>query len=88
MYPVPTFIDYHNTPASKSVTAKFHYVNCLSFKIAEIAIMPGVTTQNQQRTLILDLGDVLFHWSARDLTALSPQTFHAVILSPAWSELE
>ncbi|KAF2680419.1 HAD-like protein [Lentithecium fluviatile CBS 122367] len=43
---------------------------------------------NRPRTLILDLGDVLFHWSARDLTALSPSTFHAVILTPAWGELE
>jgi len=42
----------------------------------------------QQRTLILDLGDVLFHWSSRDFTALSPQTFHAVISSQPWSELE
>jgi len=42
----------------------------------------------QQRTLILDLGDVLFHWSSRDLTVLSPQIFHSVILSPTWAELE
>ena len=42
----------------------------------------------QQRTLILDLGDVLFHWSSRDLTVLSPQSFHSVILSPTWAELE
>jgi FMN phosphatase YigB (HAD superfamily) len=42
----------------------------------------------RQRTLILDLGDVLFHWSTRDLTVLSPFTFHAVVLSPTWSELE
>lgn len=42
----------------------------------------------RNRILILDLGDVLFHWSARDLTALSPSTFHAVILTPAWSDLE
>lgn len=40
------------------------------------------------RTLILDLGDVLFHWSTRDLTALSPSTFHAVVLSPTWGLLE
>ncbi|KAH7409847.1 Haloacid dehalogenase-like hydrolase-domain-containing protein [Phaeosphaeria sp. MPI-PUGE-AT-0046c] len=40
------------------------------------------------RTLILDLGDVLFHWSTRDLTALSPSAFHAVVLSPTWGLLE
>jgi FMN phosphatase YigB (HAD superfamily) len=43
---------------------------------------------SRNRTLILDLGDVLFHWSARDITALPPSTFKAVILSPAWIELE
>ena len=42
----------------------------------------------EQRTLILDLGDVLFHWSTRNLTALSPQNFHSVVLSPTWAELE
>jgi FMN phosphatase YigB (HAD superfamily) len=30
----------------------------------------------------------LFHYSARNLTALSPSTFHAVILTPAWNEYE
>jgi hypothetical protein len=39
-------------------------------------------------TLILDLGDVLFHWSTQNLTALSQSTFHAVLLTPTWSELE
>lgn len=42
----------------------------------------------RRRTLILDLGDVLFHWSTRNLTALSPSTFHAVVLSPTWGLLE
>ncbi|CAN9126798.1 unnamed protein product [Alternaria alternata] len=46
------------------------------------------TESQQQRTLVLDLGDVLFHWSSRDLTVLSPQVFHSVILSPTWVELE
>ncbi|KAF2031023.1 HAD-like protein [Setomelanomma holmii] len=45
-------------------------------------------TPSQKRALILDLGDVLFHYSARNLTALSPSTFHAVILTPAWNEYE
>ncbi|KAF1939885.1 HAD-like protein [Clathrospora elynae] len=43
---------------------------------------------SQERTLILDLGDVLFHWSTRELTALSPSTFHAVTITPTWGELE
>ncbi|KAF1916682.1 hypothetical protein BDU57DRAFT_587612 [Ampelomyces quisqualis] len=44
--------------------------------------------QAQPRILILDLGDVLFHWTTSALTALSPSTFHAVVLSPTWGELE
>ena len=43
---------------------------------------------SKTRTLILDLGDVLFHYSARELTALSPSSFHAVIISPTWSVFE
>ncbi|RMZ66364.1 HAD-superfamily hydrolase subfamily IA variant 3 [Pyrenophora seminiperda CCB06] len=60
----------------------------LSYRDNQIAKMPGITKQTQQRTLILDLGDVLFHWSARNLTTFSPQEFHAVILSPTWAEYE
>jgi hypothetical protein len=40
------------------------------------------------RTLILDLGDVLFHWDVRALTSLSPSALHSVILTPTWGELE
>lgn len=40
------------------------------------------------RTIILDLGDVLFHWSTSAHTALSPKALHAVILSPTWGALE
>jgi FMN phosphatase YigB (HAD superfamily) len=42
----------------------------------------------QQRTLILDLGDVLCHWSTDNLTAVSPKHFQGVIRSPTWGELE
>jgi hypothetical protein len=38
--------------------------------------------------LILDLGDVLFHWNVDTLTALPAPIFHAVVLTPAWGELE
>jgi hypothetical protein len=44
--------------------------------------------QSYDRTLILDLGDVLFHWSVHTLTALSASNFRAVVLTPAWGELE
>jgi hypothetical protein len=45
-------------------------------------------SQTHSRTLILDLGDVLFHWSTDTLSVLSPSTFHAVVLTPTWGELE
>jgi hypothetical protein len=40
------------------------------------------------QALILDIGDVLFHWNFRALTAVPPSTFHSVILGPTWSKLE
>lgn len=40
--------------------------------------------RSRSRTLILDLGDVLFHYSASQLTTLSRSDFGAVILSPAY----
>jgi FMN phosphatase YigB (HAD superfamily) len=43
---------------------------------------------SEPRALILDLGDVLFHWSTRELKALTPSIFHSVILTPTWGELE
>ncbi|EOA83397.1 uncharacterized protein SETTUDRAFT_43197 [Exserohilum turcica Et28A] len=46
------------------------------------------TKKSKIHTLILDLGDVLFHWTGKDLQALSPQDFRAVILSSTWTELE
>jgi hypothetical protein len=56
-----------------------------------VRVQGHVTTtypQSYGRTLILDLGDVLFHWGTHTLTALSAPTFHAVVLTPAWGELE
>jgi FMN phosphatase YigB (HAD superfamily) len=50
--------------------------------------VPKKDVLNGDRVLILDLGDVLFHWSARDLTVLPPQTFRSVILTPTWGALE
>ncbi|KAG9193699.1 hypothetical protein G6011_03734 [Alternaria panax] len=46
------------------------------------------TQSEQQRTLILDIGDVLCHWSTENLTAISPLNFHGVMRSPTWTELE
>jgi FMN phosphatase YigB (HAD superfamily) len=48
----------------------------------------AISQQSQSRTIILDLGDVLFHWHAHILTALSPSTFYAVVLTPTWGDLE
>ncbi|KAF2249267.1 HAD-like protein [Trematosphaeria pertusa] len=39
-------------------------------------------------TLILDLGDVFFHWSTSALTALPGSVLHSVLLSPTWGALE
>jgi FMN phosphatase YigB (HAD superfamily) len=48
----------------------------------------GKPTRSKSRTLILDLGDVLFHYNASGLTSLSRSAFHSVILSPAWGQYE
>jgi FMN phosphatase YigB (HAD superfamily) len=40
------------------------------------------------RILILDLGDVLFHYAVREITALSPSMFKAVITTPGWRDFE
>ncbi|KAH3969492.1 hypothetical protein HBH69_000840 [Parastagonospora nodorum] len=53
----------------------------------------GIEQRRQQhsspkdRALILDLGDVLFHYDTSSL-ALPRSTFYSVILSPTWNELE
>jgi FMN phosphatase YigB (HAD superfamily) len=41
-----------------------------------------------KRVLILDLGDVLFHYSLSSITALSAPTFSSLIKSPGWAALE
>jgi FMN phosphatase YigB (HAD superfamily) len=44
--------------------------------------------QSKSRTLILDLGDVLFQYSARELTTLTAADFKAIVLTIAWNEFE
>ncbi|KAI9763568.1 MAG: hypothetical protein M1840_000430 [Geoglossum simile] len=39
-------------------------------------------------TLILDLGDVLFHWSPQTKTAISPLTLKRILSTPTWFEYE
>ena len=46
------------------------------------------STTNHNKTIIFDLGDVLFHWSAKSVTALPRQTLKCVMLSPIWNALE
>jgi FMN phosphatase YigB (HAD superfamily) len=53
-----------------------------------VAKIEKCADQSKNRTLILDLGDVLFHYSARELTALTPTDFKSIVLTPAWSEFE
>ncbi|KAH9942386.1 phosphatase yihX [Epithele typhae] len=40
------------------------------------------------RTLILDLGDVLFTWSAETTTAIPPRQLKAIMDSPTWHDYE
>jgi FMN phosphatase YigB (HAD superfamily) len=42
----------------------------------------------KKRTLILDLGDVLFHYAVGEIKALSPSNFKAVITTQGWEEFE
>ncbi|KAL5120995.1 hypothetical protein ACEQ8H_001183 [Pleosporales sp. CAS-2024a] len=44
--------------------------------------------KKEKHILILDLGDVLFHYPIDQITAVPPQTFKAIIKSPPWGELE
>jgi len=39
-------------------------------------------------TLILDLGDVLFSWSADTETSVPPRTLKAILASPTWADYE
>ena len=41
-----------------------------------------------RRTLIFDLGDVLFSWSAKTLTTISPKLLKKILNSPTWSDFE
>ncbi|KAI0829851.1 phosphatase yihX [Trametes gibbosa] len=42
----------------------------------------------EYRTLILDLGDVLFSWSAETNTSISPQLLRALMSAPTWHDYE
>lgn len=44
--------------------------------------------RRQYRALIVDLGDVLFTWSATTTTTVSGKTVKKIISSPTWSEYE
>jgi FMN phosphatase YigB (HAD superfamily) len=39
-------------------------------------------------TIILGLGDVLFSWSAKTKTSISPQTLQRILESPTWYKFE
>ncbi|EMD63650.1 hypothetical protein GGP41_005705 [Bipolaris sorokiniana] len=59
-----------------------------AFQLGNGRVNADASTPPRHRTLILDLGDVLFHYSSRYLTALSRQEFQAVLLTPTWAELD
>ncbi|RDX47848.1 phosphatase yihX [Lentinus brumalis] len=42
----------------------------------------------EYRTLILDLGDVLFTWSAETKTAISPRLLKDIMSGPTWNDYE
>jgi HAD superfamily hydrolase (TIGR01509 family) len=46
------------------------------------------TNTTPRRTLILDLGDVLFHYAVNKIEALSPSNFKAVITTRGWEDFE
>jgi FMN phosphatase YigB (HAD superfamily) len=49
---------------------------------------PTWYSDTKERTLILDLGDVLFHYAVGDIKALSPSSFKAVITTRGWEDFE
>ena len=49
--------------------------------------MTDVQTPNYQ-TLILDLGDVLFHWSAETRTSIPPRLLKDIMNGPTWNDYE
>lgn len=47
-----------------------------------------MTTTPSQKTLILDLGDVLFTWSSTTKTCISPAMMHQMLKTPTWNDFE
>lgn len=72
------------------------YGNLLSFTLKNQVILTQIspscslTNMNSPRytTLILDLGDVLFSWSATTKTNISSKTLISILSSPPWLEYE
>lgn len=56
----------------------------------ELALLDELTkmTSPRYKTLILDLGDVLFSWSATTKTNISSKTMKLILSSPPWLEYE
>lgn len=73
-----------NTPKIDSKTSNSKTITETQPNITATLSSPPTKT----RTLILDLGDVLFHYAVHEITAVSPSTFKAMIKSPAWADLE
>ena len=46
------------------------------------------TNEHAYDTLIFDIGDVLFTWSAETRTTISPKTLHKILQTATWFEFE
>lgn len=77
----------NNSPRSSTSDDPPRYVESHSRTVGSIKQRQQQHSSPKDRALILDLGDVLFHYDTGSL-ALPRSTFHSVILSPTWNELE
>lgn len=70
------------------VTGNLEFVKrpgCVQFiHQTQTPIIMSTTAQ----VLIYDLGDILFSWSSKTTTAVSPKTLRAIMSSPTWFEYE
>jgi FMN phosphatase YigB (HAD superfamily) len=52
------------------------------------ALKSSLSSPAPYSAIILDLGDVLFSWSAETKTSISPKTLKRILESPTWYEFE
>lgn len=74
-------------PPHSTTKAPQHYVTTIPSPTTPTALS-ATHLDVKMRTLILDLGDVLFHYAVSEITALSPPNFKSVITTPGWADFE